>query len=111
MAAEPSRTRIICIDASKDLLAYVRALLTRSGYEVHTAANLVDAKILVSAMKPQMVICGAGMLGMPMAAAALEKFRQSPHVQVLQLPSDFSTAEAGQAGVDLIDQVQSLLTT
>lgn len=108
---EASRTRIVCIDTSSGLLAYVRALLTNSGYEVHTAANLVDAKILVSAMKPQMVICGAGMLRMPMAAAALEKFRQSgPNVQVLHLPSDFSTAEAGQAGVDLVNHVQSLLT-
>jgi anti-anti-sigma factor len=110
-AAQASRTRIVCIDASKDLLAYVRVLLTRSGYEVHTAANLPDAKILVSAMRPQMVIYGAGMLGMPMAAAALEKFRQSsPNVRVLQLASDFSTAEAGQAGVDLVNQVRSLLT-
>ena len=110
-AAEGSRTRIVCIDTSKDLLAYVRALLTRSGYEVHTAANLGDAKILMSAMRPQMVICGAGVLGMPMAAAVLEKFRQSSsQVQVLQLPSDFSTAEAGQAGVDLVNQVRSLLT-
>lgn len=111
-AAEASHTRIVCIDASKDLLAYLRVLLTRSGYEIHTAANLADAKILLSAMRPQMVICGAGMLGMPMAAAALEKFRQSgPNVQVLQLPSDFSTAEAGQAGVDLVNQVRSLLPT
>jgi anti-anti-sigma factor len=110
-AAQASRTRIVCIDASKDLLAYVRVLLTRSGYEVHTAANLADAKILVGAMRPQMVICGAGMLGMPMAGAVLEKFRQSsPNVQVLHLPSDFSTAEAGQAGVDLVNQVRSLLT-
>jgi anti-sigma B factor antagonist len=111
-AIEPSRTRIVCIDTSKDLLAYVRALLTGSGYEVHTAWNLADGKNLVSAMKPQMVICGAGILGLPMAAAALEKFRQSgPHIQVLNLPSDFSTAEAGQAGVDLVNHVQSLLTT
>ena len=56
---------------------------------------LVDAKILVSTM-----------------TAALEKFRQSgPNVQVLHLPSDFSTAEAGQAGVDLVNRVQSLLKT
>ena len=107
-----SRTRIVCIDTSRDLLAYVRALLTRSGYEVHTALNLADAKNLVSAMKPQMVICGAGILGLPTAATALEKFRQSgPNVQVLHLPSDFSTAEAGQAGVDLVNHVQSLLKT
>jgi hypothetical protein len=51
------------------------------------------------------------MLGMPTAAAALEKFQSRPNVQVLHLPSGFSTAEAGQAGVDLVNQVQLLLTT
>ena len=111
-AIESSRTRIVCIDTSKDLLAYVRALLTGSGYDVHTAWNLADGKNLVSAMKPQMVICGAGILGLPMAAAAIEKFRQSgPNVRVIHLPSDFSTAEAGQAGMDLVNRVRSLLTT
>jgi DNA-binding response OmpR family regulator len=100
------------MDTSRDLLAFLRALLTGSGYEVHTAANLADAKNLVSAMKPQLVICGAGIMSLPTAAVALERLRQSrPHVQVLHLPSDFSTAEAGQAGVDLMDRVQSLLAT
>jgi len=108
-AIEYSRTKIVCIDTSKDLLAYVRVLLTSSGYEVHTAWNLADGKNLVSAMKPEMVICGAGIMGLPMAAAALEKFRQSyPNLQILHLPPDFSTAEAGQAGVDLVKRVQSL---
>jgi anti-anti-sigma factor len=111
-ALDFSRPRIVCMDTSRDLLAFVRALLTSSGYEVHTAANLADAKNLVSAMKPKVVICGAGLMGLPTAAAALEKFRQSgPSVQVLHLPSDFSTAEAGQAGVDLVNRVQSLLAS
>jgi anti-sigma B factor antagonist len=110
-AIESSRPRIVCIDTSKDLLAYVRALLTSSGYEVHTAWNLADGKNLVSAMKPQLLICGAGIMGLPAAAALLDKFRRSgPNVLVLHLPSDFSTAEAGQAGVDLVKRVQSLFT-
>ena len=108
---ELSRTKVVCIDTSRDLLAYVRALLTSSGYEVHTASNLADAKSLVSAMKPKVVICGAGMLGLPTGEAVVEGFRQRPNLQVLRLPSDFSTADAGQAGTDLVNRVQSLLTT
>ena len=105
-----SRTRIMCIDTSRDLLAYVRADLTSSGYEVHTASNPADAKILVGAIKPKVVICGAGMLGLPTGAALVEGFRQKPNMQILRLPSDFSTVEAGQAGIDLLNRVQSLLT-
>jgi len=105
-----SRNKIVCIDPSKDLLAYLRALLSGSGYEVHTAWNLADGKNLLNAMKPQMLICGAGISALPMAGALLEKFQQSGrNVQIIYLPADFSTAEAGQAGTDLIDRVKSLL--
>jgi DNA-binding NtrC family response regulator len=110
-AIELSRTKIVCIDTSRDLLAYLRALLTGSGYEVHTASNLADAKSLVSAIIPKVVICGVGMLGLPTGEAVVEGFSQRPNVQVLRLPSDFSTAEAGQAEMDLVSRVQSLLTT
>ena len=89
----------------------MRALLTNSGFDVHTASNLADGKSLVIAMKPQMVICGSGMLELPAAAAVLEQFRQKLNVQMLHLPSDFSMAEAGQAGIDLVNRVRSLLRT
>jgi hypothetical protein len=57
------------------------------------------------------VICGAGVAELTTGAAALEKFRQSGlGIQILHLPSDFSAAEAGQAGVDLLNRLQSLLT-
>jgi len=39
-----SATIVICIDVSRDLLAYLRGLLTHSGYAVHTASNLADGK-------------------------------------------------------------------
>lgn len=106
-----SETNIICVDTSKDLLAYLRALLTSSGYTVHAAWSVMDAKNLVSAIKPELVICGAGMLALPTAATALEYFRErAPKVQILQLPPDFSAADAGEAGKDLVDRVQALLT-
>lgn len=104
-----SRTRIVCIDASRDLLAYVKALLTSSGYDVHISSNLADGKSLVNAMKPKVVICGAGILEQPAAEGVLETLRRRPNIQVLRLSADFSTAEAGQAGVELVSQVQSLL--
>jgi anti-sigma B factor antagonist len=107
-----SKTRILCIDTSRDLLAYVKALLKRSGYEVFTSRYLGEALTLVSVTRPDVVICGADILGLPTGQAAVEKFRQSgPNVQILHLPADFSTAEAGQAGVDLVNRLQSLLAT
>src|SRR5262249_7356064 len=107
-----SRTRIVCIDSCSDLLAYLRALFKSSGYEVFTTRRLGDAMTLVQATRPRVVICGPGIVELPTGEAALEKFRQSgPNVQILLLPSAFSTADGGQAGVDLVNRVKSLLAT
>jgi len=101
-------TKIVCIDSSNDLLAYLNVLLKRAGYEVFTTKYLSDAMILIRAIKPRIVIYGSGM---QTGESAIEKFRQSvPNVQVLLLPSDFSTAEASQAGTELVDRVRSVLT-
>jgi anti-anti-sigma factor len=107
----PSTTKILCVDTSPDLLAYVSTLLKRAGYEVFTSRYLGEATTLVNVIKPNVVICGAGVAELTTGAAALEKFRQSGlGIQILHLPSDFSAAEAGQAGVDLLNRLQSLLT-
>jgi anti-sigma B factor antagonist len=101
-------TKIVCIDSSNELLAYLNVLLKREGYEVFTTRYLSDAMILARATKPRIVIYGSGM---QTSESAIERFRQNvPNVQVLLLPSDFSTAEASQAGTELLDRVRSVLT-
>jgi anti-anti-sigma factor len=111
-AVGSSRTRIVCIDTSGDLLAYVSALLKRCDYEVLTTRYVGEAMTLVNAAKPDMVICGPGMLRVPTGEAAVEKLHQNwPNVRIVRIPPDFSTAEAGQAGADLVQHVQSLLGT
>jgi anti-anti-sigma factor len=106
-APKKSATRVVCIDTSQDLLAYLSALLKRSGYEVFTTRYPSEASVLVGATKSGLVICGPGMrTNQP----AIERFRQiGPNVQLLLLDSDFSTTEASQAGVNLINHVRSLL--
>jgi len=104
-----SKTRIVCIDPSSNLLAGLSALLTRSGYEVFTTRHVGDASTLVRAIAPSLMISGPGMHAHPTGSAMIEKFRQSGHLHVLQLPPDFHTAEAGQAGQDLLSQVRALV--
>jgi anti-anti-sigma factor len=108
---EPATAKILCIDTSRDLLAYLSALLKRAGYDVFTSRYLGEAMALVNVMRPRVVICGAGIPDLPTGKEALEKLRQSgPGTQVLHLPSDFSATEAGHAGVDLLNRLKSLLT-
>lgn len=103
-----SRTRIVCIDTSHDLLAYLSALLKRSGYEVITTRNPSDAQMFVRVTMPHVLICGPGILP---NESVLKGFTEAnPKVQLMLLPSDFSTAEAGQAGIDLVNRIQVLLS-
>jgi anti-sigma B factor antagonist len=104
-----SKTRIVCVDPSSNLLASLYALLKRSGYEVFTTPRPGDAETLVRAVAPALLICGPGIMDVPRGPAMIQKFRHNGRLQILQLPADFHTAEAGQAGQDLIAQVNSLV--
>jgi anti-sigma B factor antagonist len=103
-----SRTRIVCIDPSHDLLAYLSALLNRSGYEVITTRNPSDAQLFVRVTRPRLLICGPGMQANELAMKGFTG--TNPKVQLLLLPFDFSTAEAGQAGIDLVNRIRLLLS-
>ena len=108
-AAQPAATRIVCLDSSLDVLAYLKLLLQRSGYEVFTTRYLSDAVALAVGTKPRLLVCGPALHGNDSVA---EKVRQSaPAVQLLHLPADFSTSEADQASRHLVDRVRSLLTS
>jgi anti-sigma B factor antagonist len=102
-----SNTKVLCIDPSSDLLAYMTAVLKRAGFEVKTARFLSDATTLVCAMQPRMIVCGPGVQS---TSAAFEKFRRLlPEVQLLHLPADFHTADASDAGLELVNRVNDLL--
>jgi len=103
-----SKTRIVCIDPSHDLLAYLSALLKRSGYEVITTRNPSDAQLLVRVTRPHLLICGPAMQTNESAMQGFAEFK--PKLQILHLPSDFSTGEAGQAGSDLVNRIRQLLS-
>jgi CheY-like chemotaxis protein len=106
---ESSKTRIVCVDPSSNLLASLYALLTSSGYEVFTTPRPPDAATLVRAVAPALLICGPGIMDLPRGPAMIQQLRQNGRLQILQLPADFHTAEAGQAGQALVAQVNSLV--
>jgi anti-anti-sigma factor len=104
---EDAKTRIVCTDDSHDVLAYLKALLTRSGYEVLTTRRPSEALTLVKVTRPHLVICGPGMQANEVAMDGLRA--GAPGARLLVLPSDFSAADAGHAGTNLVEQVRSLI--
>jgi anti-sigma B factor antagonist len=104
-----ANTKVLCVDPSSDLLAYMSAVLKPAGFEVKSTRYLADAATLLTAMKPRAVICGPGVQS---ETPAFEKFRRlDPHILFLHLPSDFHAVNAAEAGFDLISRLQSLLQT
>ena len=107
VTASHGKARIVCADTSREVLEYLSALLKRSGYEVLSSRHLSDALTLVMVTSPHLVICGPGTQA---DTKTIQRMRESsPRARFLFLPADFSTAEAGDAGMRLLDEVQSLL--
>jgi anti-sigma B factor antagonist len=104
---DASSNRVVCLDPSLDLLAYLKALLKRSGYHVFTTQYPSDAVTLAAGARSSIVICGPGARA---HETVMAKFHQSASkVQVLHLPADFSTSDADRAGPELVNRVRSLL--
>jgi anti-sigma B factor antagonist len=104
-----SSRRVLCLDESADVLAYLRELLRHAGYRVLTASMLHDAKILLKATRPNLIILG------PRVARVRERTTEelfgeiTPTVPVFVLDEAFSTRDPGEAGVGLLERVRQLL--
>ena len=100
-------TKILCVDPSSDLLAFLHALVDRLGYEGFTSRHVSDAVTMMKIRKPHLVIFGPGLHS---NETANEKIRQSdPNVRFLQLDSDFSTVDATETGAKLAERIRALL--
>jgi len=102
-AAHVAARKLLCVDESADVLAYLGVLLRRSGYEVLTTQKVSDFMRLLKATQPDAVVAGHGIKGNEWAAEALR--RAGPHLPVVYLPSQFSSSEAGEAGREIVNRL------
>jgi CheY-like chemotaxis protein len=99
--------RLLCVDYSPDVLAYLRELLGRAGYEVVSSNHVPDALILLRATRPALVVLGPNLRA---AAGTREAFDQEcAKLPVVELGQEFSTLHAGEAGTDLLRKIQGRL--
>jgi anti-sigma B factor antagonist len=98
---------ILCVHQSRDVLAYMRELLKQASYGVATATNLSDARTLLRATGPRVVVCNPDLHGEAMTAFLADL---TPSVHVVDIPAGFSTDDAGAAGRELLDRVHSAVT-
>lgn len=104
---QAAEKKVLCVHPSADVLAYLRQVLRQAGYSPLTSCSLADSLILMKAAKPGLVILDPALLAAANPRAA-EAFRSSSAgIPAVELGSDFSTVEAGQAASHLLDRVQA----
>jgi anti-sigma B factor antagonist len=94
---------VLCVDRSLDVVTYLRELLRRAGYDVHSTNNLRDGLLLMRVSRFDLLLLGPGLT----AAPATEKsFREAAaRVPTIELGSEFSTLEAGEAASALLAKI------
>ncbi len=105
-AAHASRT-ILCVDKSADVLAYLRELLRRAGYDVHTTCHLRDAMTLTRVTKFDLLLAGPELGASPAAREAF--YAACANLVVIELGGEFSTLDAGEAGLGLLKKIDAVM--
>lgn len=99
----PKGRSVLCIDRNVDVIAYVRELLRREGYDVHTSNNLRDATLLMRVTRFDLLLVGAELTGSPDAERSFRD--RCAGMPVIELGSEFSTLEAGAATSGLLEKI------
>lgn len=98
---------VVCVDANGDVLAYVRELLRRGGYDVHSSGSLPDALLLIRVTHPVLLLVGPNLTA---SAATRQAFEAAcARLPVVELGTEFSTLDAGEAASRLLDDIQARL--
>jgi anti-sigma B factor antagonist len=100
---------VLCVDPSSDVLAYLRELLKEAGFRVVDAQNLPDALILLHATRPKAIVIAATLRAVRETRAAEEFNRLADALAVVELPSEFSRQDAGDAAESVLGRIRALV--
>jgi anti-anti-sigma factor len=98
--------RVLVVDRSRDLGAFVRAVLTHHGYDVHSASLVSDAKILLHVHPIDYILVGPGTPQMPSEHVLAALKNLAPKATALQLTREFRSFDAHQAAEVLLEMFQ-----
>jgi hypothetical protein len=96
-----------CLTSNIDVLAYSRELPRRAGYDVHTSSKLGDALLLMRVTRFDLLLLGPDLAASPATQQSFQAACAS--LPVIELGSDFSTHDAGEAGSGLLEKVEARL--
>jgi anti-sigma B factor antagonist len=100
-------SKMLCVNGSPDVLAYLREVLKGAGYAALTAGNLPDALILLIATRPEVVIISSELRTATGIGCAEEFHRLANARAVVELPADFAALDAGAAAEHVLSAIRS----
>jgi anti-sigma B factor antagonist len=104
----PTGRSILCVDYNRDVLAYLRELLHRAGYDVQSTSHPGDALILMRITSFDLLLTGPDLATSPATRQAFEV--ACAKLPVIELGSEFSTRDAGEAGAALLEKIEARLS-
>src|SRR5208282_5397205 len=98
---------VLCLDSNVDVLAYLRELLRRAGYDVQSSCRVSDALLLMRVTHFDLLLIGPDKAA---SAASPQSFQDAcARLPVIELDSEFSTRDAGEAGAGLLEAIEARL--
>jgi anti-anti-sigma factor len=94
---DDGRQRVLLIDRSPDLGAFIRAVLTQHGYDVRSASLISDARTLLLFRGADYILFGPGTPEPAVQAGAATLRSLAPRAVPLALAAEFPTYDAEQA--------------
>jgi anti-sigma B factor antagonist len=96
---------VLCLDHNADVLAYLREVLRRAGYEVHTSSHRGDALMLMRITHFDLLLVGPEIMASPNTQQAFQS--ACAKLPVIELGSEFSTRDAGEAVAGLLEKIEA----
>lgn len=108
----PGKIDVLCVASSSDLLAYLGHLLQRSGYVVSTTNTLAEAARMLAGVRPRLLVIDSSLSASISSEPALrDQFNALiDGVPIVELPADYSTADAGTAARLLVRHLRTVLS-
>ncbi|MGH9538121.1 MAG: anti-sigma factor antagonist [Terriglobales bacterium] len=100
-------SRVLCVYDSVNVRTFLREVLCRAGYSPLTAANVLDAKILLKATKAKLIILGANMQSLR-GTSAKKLFEEiDPSVFLVVLDENFEKQDPGECAMQLLETIKT----
>jgi anti-sigma B factor antagonist len=97
---------VLCVDSNVDVLAYLRELLRQAGYQVQSSCLVSDAMLLMRVTHFDLLLVGPRTA----SSATPQAFQNAcARFPVIELGSEFSTRDAGEAGAALLETIEARL--